>query len=106
MPFVRLKPTAAHGEALRKLDAATMHRNRLFCLESFDGVDSLVIAEPPTVDVMSEISPYLANKVFLMVALITDVEAVLTNHVPLPTENRKDASADVPAEDILKGFGD
>ncbi len=104
LPFVRLKLAAPSGDAINKLDAGTMHHQRMFCLESFDGVDTLIITEPPTIEVMSDISPLLADKVFLVVALLSDVEAVLNVAVPKPNATEPNG-AEVSAEDILNGFG-
>lgn len=105
LPFVRLKAAVPTGDSIHKLDAGVMHEQRMFCLESFDGVDTLIITEPPTVEVMSDISPFLADKVFLVVALLSDVEAILNVAVPRPAATEPNA-AEVSAEDILKGFGD
>jgi len=105
VPFIRLKAGTTAGAAIRKLDPSLMHDQHIFVLESFEGVDTLVITEPPSVEVMSEIGPFLADKVFLAVALISDVHGILDAVVPRP-ELPAHEPGSMSAEDMLKGFGD
>jgi hypothetical protein len=54
---------------------------------------------------MSEIGPYLADKVYLVVALISEVHDTLEAAVPRP-EFQAEEPGSVSAEDMLRGFSD
>jgi hypothetical protein len=103
--FVRLRNMEYRSEGTLKLAPALLHHHRFFIMEHFGGVDTVVVTEPPSLELLTEITPTLAEKVFFFVSLLSDVERALQMSVPL-----KDGPAAVDvsttAEEILKGFGD
>ena len=104
--FIRLRNMEYRSEGSLKLDPALLHHHRFFILERFGDVDTVVVTEPPTLDLLTEISPILAGKVFFLVSLMSDVERVLTVSVPLAHEGPVAQEAATTAEEILKGFSD
>jgi hypothetical protein len=94
------------SEGTLRLDPALLHHHRFFILEHFDGVDTVIVTEPPTLDLLTEISPVLGDKVYFLVSLLSDVERVLNLSVPLPQSGNVPAHSGTTAEEILKGFGD
>ena len=80
-------------------------RHHILVLDHFDGVDTVVIAEPPSLDLLTEISPLLGDKVFFLVALLSDISQVLDKAVP-ETVPMLDTSLERTAEEILQGFDD
>lgn len=104
--FIRLKNMEYRSEGTLKLLPALLHHHRFFILEQSDGVDTVVVTEPPTLDLLTEISPVLAEKVFFLVSLISDVERVLNVSVPLSKTHDPSEVDAATAEEILKGFGD
>lgn len=103
--FVRLRNMEYRSEGTLKLEPAVLHHHRFFILEQSEGVDTVVVTEPPSLDLLTEISPILAEKVFFFVSLMSDVERVLTVSVPLAKKMDQEEDA-TTAEEILKGFGD
>jgi hypothetical protein len=104
--FIRLRNMEYRSEGTLKLSPALLHHHRFFILEQSDGVDTVVVTEPPTLDLLTEISPILAEKVFFLVSVISDVERVLTISVPLAKGIESPEVDAATAEEILKGFGD
>jgi hypothetical protein len=104
--FIRLRQMEYRSEVTLKIDPALLHHHRFFALERFDGVDTVVLTEPPSLDLLTEICPTLSDKVFFLVSLMSDVERVLGVSVPLPVAARASQDGATTAEDILKGFGD
>ena len=105
--FIRLREVDVVSEACHQLDPVLLHQNTFLILDHFDGVDTVVVAEPPTLDLLTDLSPVLGDKVFFLVALISDVIAVL--HKAVPIEETNDVSGSHrsrTAEEILRGFGD
>lgn len=104
--FLRLRNIEYRNAANAKLSAALLHHHRFFILDSFDGVDTVVVTEPPSVDLLSEISPVLGDKVFFTVSLMTDVERALHLTAPVPASSEPaPESVGASAEEILRGFG-
>ena len=103
--FVRLRDMEYRSEPTQKIDPAVLHQHRFFILERFDGVDTVVVTEPPSLDLLTEISPVLGEKVFFVVSIMSDVERALSKSVPLVAAVAQ-AGCDKSAEEILKGFGD
>jgi hypothetical protein len=104
--FVRLKNIEYKNPTNAKLDSAVLHHHRFFILDSFDGVDTVVVTEPPPVDLLTEISGALGDKVFFVVSLMSDVERALLLTAPLKQQEAVAFSGSTAtAEDILKGFG-
>src|SRR5436190_3968270 len=103
--FIRLRSMEYRSEGTLRLSPALLHHHRFFILEQSEGVDTVVVTEPPTLDLLTEVSPILAEKVFFFVSLISDVERVLNVSVPLP-KGADPSHEDVTAEEILRGFGD
>lgn len=106
VPFIRLKEADVVSEATHRLDARTLHQHLFFVLDSFDGVDTVVVAEPPTLDLLTELTPVLGDKVYFVVSLISDVTRSLEQAVPVMAAESAAASVDRSAEDILRGFSD
>jgi hypothetical protein len=104
--FIRLRKMEYRSEGTLKLDPALLHHHRFFILEHFGGVDTVVVTEPPTLDLLTEVSPILGDKVYFLVSLMSDVERVLVGSVPLPEARAITQGASRSAEEILKGFGD
>jgi hypothetical protein len=104
--FIRLRNMEYRSEGTMKLPPALLHHHRCFILEHFDGVDTVVVTEPPTLDLLTEISPALGDKVYFLVSLLSDVERVLAISVPLAKDGNLTEDAATTAEEILKGFGD
>jgi hypothetical protein len=104
--FIRLREMEYKSEGTLKLDPALLHHHRFFILEHYEGVDTVVVTEPQTLDLLTELAPILAEKVYFVVSLMSDVERVLTASVPLAERARMTHGATTTAEEILKGFGD
>jgi hypothetical protein len=104
--FIRLREMEYKSEGTLKLDPALLHHHRFFILEHYEGVDTVVVTEPPTLDLLTELAPVLAEKVYFVVSLMSDVERVLIASVPLPERARVTHGGSATAEEILKGFGD
>jgi hypothetical protein len=102
--FLRLRNLEYRNAANAKIDAAVLNHHRFFVLDTFDGVDTVVVTEPPPVDLLSEIAPVLGEKVFFVVSLISDVERALQLTAPPAAEPATDAVG-ATAEEILRGFG-
>jgi hypothetical protein len=104
--FVRLRNLEYKNEANSKLDPAVLNHYRFFILDTFDGVDTVVVTEPPPVDLLTEIGAVLGEKVFFVVSLMSDVERALALTAPLPAVPQAVAAAGgSTAEEILRGFG-
>lgn len=103
--FLRLRSQEYRSEATLKVAPALLHHHRFFILDSYEGVDTVIVTEPPTLDLLTEVSPVLAEKVFFLVSLMSDVERVLTVSVPLQQVAQDTADVATTAEEILKGFG-
>ncbi|HYC76615.1 MAG TPA: hypothetical protein VEI02_03205 [Planctomycetota bacterium] len=101
--FVRLRNIEYRNDAMARIDPALMHHHRFFILETFDGVDTVVVTEPPPVDLLTEISGVLGEKVFFVVSLMSDVERALNLSAPLAAAPA-DTGGETTAEDILRGF--
>jgi len=104
--FIRLREMEYKSAATLKLDPALLHHHRFFILEQYEGIDTVVVTEPPSLDLLTELAPMLAEKVCFLVALMSDVERVLTVSMPLPQGVRISSDGATTAEEILKGFGD
>jgi hypothetical protein len=104
--FIRLREMEYRSEGTLKIEPALLHHHRFFILEHYDGVDTVVVTEPPTLDLLTEISPILGDKVYFLVALMSDVERVLQASAPLTQNAQTAQEAATTAEEILKGFGD
>jgi hypothetical protein len=102
--FLRLRNLEYRNAANSKIDPALLHHHRFFVLDTFEGVDTVVVTEPPPVDLLSDISAVLGDKVFFVVSLISDVERALQLTAPRSTEPVVDAVG-ATAEEILRGFG-
>lgn len=102
--FIRLKSQEYRSTATQKLDSHLLHQHRFFILDTFDGVDTVVVTEPPSLDLLTEISPVLGDKVFFLVSLMSDVDRVLSLSVPLVEQTVSDGGPST-AEEILRGFG-
>jgi hypothetical protein len=104
--FVRLRNCDYKNDANSKLDPALLHRERFFILDRFDGVDTVVVTEPPSLELLTEISAVLGEKVFFLASLITDVDRALAATAPVPEATSvTDGDGAATAEEILKGFG-
>ena len=106
VPFVRLKSVDYVSEACHRLDRSLFHRHTFFLLDNFDGVDTVVVAEPPSLDLLAELSPVLGEKVFILVAPISDVVAILDKALPLEGAIQTQSADSLTAEDILSSFDD
>jgi Type II secretion system (T2SS), protein E, N-terminal domain len=104
--FIRLREMEYRSEGTLKLSPALLHHHRFFIFEHFDGVDTVVVTEPPTLDLLTEISSVLAEKVYFLVSLMSDVERALIMSVPLPQGAQVGSEGTTTAEEILKGFSD
>ncbi len=105
--FIRLRNIEYKNAANTKLDPAVLNHYRFFILDTFDGVDTVVVTEPPPVDLLTEISGVLGEKVFFVVSLMSDVERALLLTAPLTAVTESVAATDggSTAEEILRGFG-
>jgi hypothetical protein len=104
--FIRLRSMEYRSEGTMKLDPALLHHHRFFILEHFGSVDTVVVTEPPSLDLLTEISSILAEKVYFLVSLMSDVERALTLSRPLVATGDVVESAATTVDEILKGFGD
>jgi type IV pilus assembly protein PilB len=106
VPFIRLKQSDVLSEGSRLLDPADMHQHLFFPLDRFDTTDTVVVAEPPTLDLLAKLTPILGERVFFLVSLISDVVRVLEHAVPLDAEALEIRGNYTSAEEILSGFQD
>jgi hypothetical protein len=104
--FIRLREMEYRSAGTLKLDPALLHHHRFFILEHYEGVDIVVVTEPPTLDLLTELAPIFAEKVYFFVAVLSDVERVLNVSVPLAQSVQTIYGVGTTAEEILKGFGD
>jgi hypothetical protein len=104
--FIRLRNMEYRSEGTLALDPALLHHHRFFILERFGSVDTVVVTEPPSLDLLSDVARVLGEKVFFLVSLTSDVERALAASVPLPQTAQPAETAATTAEEILKGFGD
>jgi Type II secretion system (T2SS), protein E, N-terminal domain len=103
--FIRLREMEYRSAGTLKVEPALLHHHRFFIFEQYEGVDTVVVTEPPTLDLLTEISSILAEKVYFLVAIISDVERVLRVSVPLGKDLLMPQDV-TTAEEILRGFGD
>jgi MSHA biogenesis protein MshE len=106
VPFIRLRDAGDISEASQRVDISLLHRHNILILDHFDGVDTVVIAEPPSLDLLTELSPLLGDKVFFLVALLSDIASVLEKVVPEPALLVEGGGEKRTAEEILQGFDD
>jgi hypothetical protein len=104
--FIRLRNMEYRCEATLRFEPAVLHHHRFFILEHFDCVDTVVVTEPPSLELLTELSPVLAEKVYFLVSLMSDVERALNLSFPLAAESESEATDSSTAEEILRGFGD